>query len=121
MDKVFWIFTGAVLGWAFTGEYQRRKQFQIIIKKLTMSELNLQELLTKVQGLEQSGVEMQTSLTNIAGDITAIKEGLPATGGLTEEEVATLRTSLESAEASITAAKNAAANLDAENPAAPTE
>lgn len=120
MDKLFWIFAGAVLGWAFTGDYQRRKQFKIIIKKLTMSELNLQELLTKVQGLEQSGVEVQTSLTNIAGDITAIKEGLPATGGLTEAEVAIVRTSLERAELSITAAKNAAANLDAENPA-PTE
>lgn len=55
-----------------------------------MSQEILNELTGKVTGLK-------TSLTNIQGDITRIKNGLPTTGGLTEEEVATLRGELDTA------------------------
>jgi len=37
----------------------------------------------------------ETSLTNIKADITKIKEGLPTTGGLTADEVATLSSKLD--------------------------
>jgi len=52
-----------------------------------------------------------TALDNIRSDIDAIKASLPASGGLTAEEVATLQASLDALSAK-------AGALDAENPAA---
>lgn len=123
MDNVLYFGAGLILGYVIGIEYLNRKRNEVyttlkkILKLQIMSDQNLQELLAKVLNLEQSGIATAESLTNIAADITAIKEGLPATGGLTEEEVSTLRSSLTKAETAITNAKNAAASLDAENPA----
>lgn len=50
------------------------------------------------------------SITNIRADIADIKAGLPATGGMTAEEVAALSARLDGV-------VTAAAELDAENPA----
>lgn len=72
-----------------------------ILKQTTMSNDVLQELQGKVN-------EANTSLANIRGDIQKIKDGLPAEGGLTAEEVATLRESLNNL-------ASGAAALDAEN------
>jgi len=62
-----------------------------------------QELLDKVAAF-------RASLVAIRGDIQTIKDGLPPTGGLTAEEVETLRVALDDAVTD-------AAGLDAENPA----
>ena len=59
-----------------------------ILKQTTMSNDVLQELQTKVDAAN-------TSLTNIRADIQKIKDSLPAEGGLTADEVATLRASLD--------------------------
>lgn len=56
---------------------------------------------------------MATALTNIRQDITDIKNGLPASGGLTAEEVAALSAKLDGVVAD-------AQQLDSENPAANT-
>jgi uncharacterized membrane protein YgaE (UPF0421/DUF939 family) len=53
-------------------------------------------------------LRISTGVDNIKADITRIKENLPATGGLTEAQVAELRTSLEDAAAKVE-------SLDAEN------
>lgn len=52
--------------------------------------------------------QVVSSLTNIKDDITRIKENLPTDGGLTADEVATLR-------ADLTAAVDKAVALDQEN------
>lgn len=72
-----------------------------LLKITTMSQEILDELNNKVLGLKNS-------LTNIKADIQKIKDSLPTTGGLTEAEVASLRTSLDEA-------GTQAAELDAEN------
>jgi len=98
------------------------KKIDKILNLLKMANETLQELLTRVQGLEQSAVQTMQSLSNIDADIDRIKEGLPQTGGLTEAEVVELRSSLDQAQTAITAAKDAAASLDLENePAPPAE
>lgn len=56
---------------------------------------------------------IQTALTSIRADITAIKNSLPTSGGLTADEVAQLSAKLD-------AAVSDAQELDGENPAAPT-
>ena len=73
----------------------------IIYKLNTMSQEILDQLNAKVLGLK-------TSLTNIKDDIQKIKDSLPASGGLTEAEVASLSASLDEA-------GTQAADLDAEN------
>lgn len=72
-----------------------------LLKKVTMSQEILAELQSKVDAAN-------TSLTNIRADIQKIKDTLPAEGGLTADEVASLRTSLDSL-------ASGAAALDAEN------
>lgn len=67
-----------------------------------------------LQELQAKIAEGATRLDNIAADITAIKENLPAEGGLTAEEVAQLRVDLDGL-------VTKAANLDEENPAPTTE
>lgn len=64
-----------------------------------------QEILDELQGKVN---EANTSLTNIRADIQKIKDSLPAEGGLTAAEVATLRESLAGL-------ASGAAALDAEN------
>lgn len=86
------------------------KKLNQILKLLQMGQEQLTALTTKVDTLE-------TSLGNIRSDIQRIKDSLPASGGLTEAEVATLSTRLD------TALGNADA-LDKENepePEPPTE
>lgn len=95
--------------------YVGSKKLDKLLKLQKMANETLQELLTKVQGLEANADAVNTSLTNIAGDITRIKESLPAEGGLTAEEVATLKTALEGAEAKISALATSADTLDKEN------
>lgn len=80
-----------------------------------MQNESLQELKDRIGALEQGGVATAQSLTNIAADITRIKDGLPASGGIDAAGVEELRASLTSAEASISAAQNQAAALDSEN------
>jgi hypothetical protein len=60
----------------------------IILKKIIMAQETLDALMAKATAAE-------TSLTNIKADITKIKEGLPTTGGLTADEVATLSSKLD--------------------------
>lgn len=95
------------------------KKINKILKLLQMANESLQELLDRVSALEQGGVQTQQSLTNIAADITRIKEGLPTEGGIDAAGVEQLRTSLTNAENAITAAKSQAASLDLENEPAP--
>lgn len=80
-----------------------------------MQNESLQELKDRIGALEQGGVQTAQSLTNIAADITRIKDGLPTSGGIDAAGVEELRASLTSAEASISAAQNQAAALDSEN------
>lgn len=82
-------------------EAEIRKTLSVILKKVTMS----QEILTELQGKVD---DANTSLINIRADIQKIKDTLPAEGGLTADEVATLRTSLDNL-------ASGAAALDAEN------
>lgn len=56
--------------------------------------------------------EAATSIDGIAADITYLKEGLPATGGMTEAEVEELTAKLEEAATKATAAADALKALD---------
>ena len=73
----------------------------IIYKLKIMSQEILNQLTAKADALE-------TSLSNIREDITDIKNSLPAEGGLTAEEVATLSAKLDGL-------VNTADTLDKEN------
>lgn len=57
--------------------------------------------------------DLSSSVKSIRQDITDIKNSLPASGGLSADEVAALSTKLD-------AVASDAAELDSENPAAPT-
>ena len=63
---------------------------------------------TQMEELKALIARVQAGIVNIKDDITRIKEGLPATGGLTAEQVAELKTDLENAVKSVE-------DLDAEN------
>lgn len=91
MEKAFYFLFGATVAYA-VGRYliNQERNINKILKIVTMSQENLDLLLGRVSGLE-------TSLTNIKEDITRIKDSLPAEGGLTAEEVATLSAALDSA------------------------
>lgn len=92
----------------------------ITIKKISMANESLQELLDRIGALEQGGVQTAQSLTNIAADITRIKDSLPTSGGIDAAGVEQLRTKLTNAETAINAAQSQAAGLDLENePEAP--
>ena len=72
-----------------------------ILNKQTMAQETLDALIAKADAAT-------TSLANIRQDIVTIKENLPASGGLTEAEVATLSAKLDSL-------AGEAAQLDSEN------
>jgi hypothetical protein len=87
------------------------KKLDLILQQLTLikkSQVMSTEILTELKGKVTS---LETSLDNIKGDITTIKEGLPAEGGLTADEVADLRAALDGAVSKADA-------LDKENEAA---
>lgn len=75
----------------------------------------LNALQTKVARLDAILVEMKTAQVNISADIADIKAKLPAEGGLTAAEVASLSASLDGLETKAAAVAAALSSLDAEN------
>lgn len=61
-----------------------------------------------INSILSSNGEIKTSIEGVAKDVTFLKDGLPTTGGMTEEEVAALATRLEGI---ATATQEAAAAL----------
>lgn len=111
MIKYFILGTLVVLN--FVALYQ-------ILNIVTMSQETLAQLKALAQRANAALDTQTTALTNIAGDITRIKDGLPTTGGLTEAEVADLKADMEGVATKAETAASAADALDKENePEAP--
>lgn len=86
-----------------------------IFKSIRMSEQTLQDLRNIISGIREQNNSLSTSIAGIRGDIQRILEGLPADGGLTAEEVTTLRDELGVLLSESAAVAQDAASLDAEN------
>lgn len=97
----------------------RDSRVGLILERLTKMSAASDVLNAKVDALAGKVDLIQTSLTDIRGDIADIKNGLPASGGMSGDEVAALSAKVDALGSKVDGVVSDAQELDTENPATP--